>query len=1438
MSALLRSAKFLRLFSGFARNFTAGPVRNEADNFLGNHKPQWQGIDTRTLSTQPSAVPLTIESSSGLQTLDRALQKLDLDIRKTGRISTREVEEIYEEVKVTGAISSSQSLLLIRCCGNLVAEELPEQRTQLAQNIWQTLQSIGVPMDISHYNALLRVYLENEHPFSPSEFLSYLRAQGVEPNRVTYQRLISRFCLLGDIEGATRILEHMKENGLAINEQVFNALVVGHARANDLESAQSMVAMMKRAHLEPSAETFRHLACAHAEQGDLAGVKATLEQAEREEVVLHDRDILEVIYSLTVAGHKQHLNEVLSGLKKSAGFNQEAVTVILRLVNAGHEDVGFSLLRTMVLPQSQSGEALSVGNFFIRQMVRARRPLPAILHYCSALRESGLNQKAVLVALHKALQLGELETAEGLLRALPEHGFAVRPHYFWPLIIAAKRNQSLPDVLRVLSLMRGLECNVGIDTLTEQVLPGLETAVTWDKLLYELNNIGVRYGISAPALCKYLLNNDQLAMANAVADRYNVLFSPFALRQAVAGQYARARDPSAVHLLHHMCQAASDLNVTTTDVTDGFLTELLPMLKDDRAAAVEAMLEAMLQRGLGISPGCAGTVQAALSDGCTDRCCQLLEQLSQSDLAPTGPPSDYSAPRPQQSQQGRPRGANNPEALDARLERDLAAARQNGEPVAPLLSHLLARHISRKRVDQALKVKQELLDAGEQLTVSQLSGLFNILVDAERLDEARQAYNDILAAEPGALSDHRVLRLARLMVANDKVDEAVQFLQTQPRDSRQDHKRDDRPFFMAAWRLLNGPAQRGKPEDVRQLLRVLIDDRYVMEPNRALLAMLVKAHLANNDTVGAMDEMERIHKEYRQLPWRSQMMAQLIKEENTDQLQRLLDLSMETYGEMDALYDLAFSFIECGKMRQAKKVLDTPGLRARSHRLEQICERYVEEGRIAELENLIAVTRDVFGLDRLRLYGHLLRALSAAEQQDRALVLWTQLQEEGLAAPDDMLRELSALLRRHGRPVPFSEPGPPLETGGGEMAAVGQQVPLHQPPPQPVPQEGQNRQGRRQNAQRQSPAASTPVEPPQNTIKSQLKRAIKAQAIDEALQYLPQMEAEKVEPSIHDLSLLVELLVRNDRMQEAVRLTTEMLGRNTFPQPRVFKFLMSRLSADGDVDGITAVGAHLKDELKSATSYDNRLCTAYLNAGRGEEFLEHLEEVCRKPQPTEDSGTYVFPAGGFLGMLRGLPQLYPRCVKLAENFAERGVLGAANMLWVDHFVNERYNEAQQIFDKFLRNQDIVLFRGVIEKATESGNLEMTRRLYEMLQPTKISHGAKAVVVSAVVNLTLDREGPQAAVELLRSSGFSPDDLKSAVADRLRTEAANHGLNLPPAVPRTTPADGPATADAGSSQTAAAASTSQPDSSAAPKPPAAAAATPPTPAAPPADPSAR
>lgn len=116
-------------------------------------------------------------------TLERSLRRLDNDVRKMGRISRRDIEDILEEIKTNQSATSSQSLLVIRCCGNLVPEELPETRTKLVQEIWKTLNNLNVPMDISHYNALLRVYLENEHNFSPSEFLAELQSKGVDPNR-------------------------------------------------------------------------------------------------------------------------------------------------------------------------------------------------------------------------------------------------------------------------------------------------------------------------------------------------------------------------------------------------------------------------------------------------------------------------------------------------------------------------------------------------------------------------------------------------------------------------------------------------------------------------------------------------------------------------------------------------------------------------------------------------------------------------------------------------------------------------------------------------------------------------------------------------------------------------------------------------------------------------------------------------------------------------------------------------------------------------------------------------------------------------------------------------------------------------------------------------------------------------------------------------------
>lgn len=49
--------------------------------------------------------------------LDQSIKKLDQDVRRSGRISRRDIEEVLEDIRLHRTASSSQSLLVIRCCG-------------------------------------------------------------------------------------------------------------------------------------------------------------------------------------------------------------------------------------------------------------------------------------------------------------------------------------------------------------------------------------------------------------------------------------------------------------------------------------------------------------------------------------------------------------------------------------------------------------------------------------------------------------------------------------------------------------------------------------------------------------------------------------------------------------------------------------------------------------------------------------------------------------------------------------------------------------------------------------------------------------------------------------------------------------------------------------------------------------------------------------------------------------------------------------------------------------------------------------------------------------------------------------------------------------------------------------------------------------------------
>jgi hypothetical protein len=69
-----------------------------------------------------------------------------------------------------------------------------------------------------------------------------------------------------------------------------------------------------------------------------------------------------------------------------------------------------------------------------------------------------------------------------------------------------------------------------------------------------------------------------------------------------------------------------------------------------------------------------------------------------------------------------------------------------------------------------------------------------------------------------------------------------------------------------------------------------------------------------------------------------------------------------------------------------------------------------------------------------------------------------------------------------------------------------------------------------------------------------------------------------------------------------------MLQRDTYPMPKIFRFLLNRLASTGSVELMNAIGSYLTTTVKKEVSFDNRLCNAYLAAGRGGEYLDALEK--------------------------------------------------------------------------------------------------------------------------------------------------------------------------------------------------------------------------------------
>lgn len=967
-----------------------------------------------------------------------------------------------------------------------------------------------------------------------------------------------------------------------------------------MDSAHGILSVMTQAGLEPSADTYTTLLCGYAKNGNIETITKLCDECEEKEIFLLDKDYLDIIYSLATNGHSQYVPQILGKVRKSIGYNQDAYNLILRLINKGQEDAAYEVLKSMPRNSKEDGTPLPSGHFFIRHLVKTDRPVEKILQYCTKLEEENLYDRALLFATEISLQFGNDKIAYPLLEELQKKGNEIRQHYFWPLILAKADDPTGKGIVDVLIKMNQFNLSPSQETLREYVLPNLKGNSS--DILELLRDANVSLGSSACCLVVSLLQKYEIDEAAAIASRIRAYYNPDLIKRPLTNSFYKTKDIQSYitiirtiyeNLDRKTLMKGEDENNATVDKPEVVGVLILDLVSNSREFfdIIPNVLQELVKQGLSISTSAATKIEERLGEKMTEEMSQLLGKLTSGELTPvpyeTKPPSYI--PYHQM---------NIPQ-----LERLIHNLEAKGQDVKGLKRQLLTLYYRVKDLEKAEATLDDMIKNDFVFTSGVYAQMMDLYAYYNNIEKAEEYFNKLKELEKDELEmdEYKIVRMSNAYIKQDKFDEAIKFLESVPRDKSD----NERAFTYSAyvWRMLNSLAEQGRVEDLQKLFDTLAKYGFI-DINNGVLGPLIKVHLVNNDLNTALEKFEWCVNQHRATPWKNELACKLIEAEDAEKLQKLTDLSTVVHGEINSLYDLVFAFVECGRIRQARKILETPGLQNRPNRINYACERYHQEGSVKSLEGLKDATRDLNHIDRTDIYYQLLLTYIKQDEPEKALGLWTQMQEEDLPPTDVFLAKLGNYLQERGINVPFAVP-----------KIEQQQISTEEP--QSVRYATQN-----------------------------IKQKIKTGDLDGALAVKKQLY-EKL--SVIDQSTLIEKLVQNDRIQEANTLCNELIDRGNLPVSRVFRFFLNKLATNGDVESLNVIGNKISHEIKKIVSFDNRYCHANLVAGKGEEYLNKLEQAI--DAATEQNINDVadqFPRGGAYGILERHPEFIEKCKFLCE----------------------------------------------------------------------------------------------------------------------------------------------------------------------------------------------
>ncbi|KAG8443623.1 hypothetical protein GDO86_008970 [Hymenochirus boettgeri] len=1177
------------------------------------------------------------------QQFDWALNKLDSSVRRTGRITKTLLLKIFHDMCRTGYPSSNQALLLLRSCGSLLPELPTSERTEIAHGIWDKLQELGAVFDVSHYNALLKVYLQNEHVFSPTEYLARMEAANVQPNRVTYQRLIAAYCNEGDIEGASKILGFMKNKDLPITEAVFNTLVTGHSRAGDMENAKNILSVMQSAGIEPGPETFIALLTAYAEKGDIENIKQTLEKVEKNEGNLTDRDMMHIIWSLAKAGYPQYVPEIVDRMRYDRGYIPDAMNLCLSLMTRGYEDVAFLVLKSFSAASTdfQNGDPMQHGNFFLRHCVNLNRPASKVKQFCDGLQEANLHSAPLQFALYCALEAKNTDLALELMKIMKQEGMPVRPHYCWPLLINFQKEKNTQGTIGVIKALSNMGVELDVETYTNYVLNVFSDLQSARALLKESGCPVDTNWFSLSELRHESVqgNLDQVYSLLSLPTFPSVDLSNF--RGSLITGFKRSTDADIMAKITEQlykdsryCQASSG----PTEAVGYFLYNLIDSLSDSELQGKEEQLRQYFHQlkkmnitiPVNIYRGIRNLLDAHHVPELIKDVTVLVdpqEPLLQSDIAKSSfvRPSD--------------------------LEQEIETLKAENKPFEDPLKQLIMLLCSQEDMQKALEIKAKY--GKENLADGAFAALINLCCRHDNPEEALNLKQELDRKDSSIVLDtNKYIALVKVFAKHGRIADAISILKEMKEKDVPMKDTTTTSFF----HILNTAALRGESETLDQLQECIFT-LGLAKPTPNMCSPLVTIHLEKGDLPAALETLFTCSKKFNCMPRLHDVLCQLVEKGDTDLLQKAMDHVSQERGEMTMLYDLLFAFLHTGKYKEARKIIETPGLRARPGRLQWFAEKCIAANQMEALENLVDLTQKLFECDRDEMFFQLLKLCKENDDWKKADSVWTKIQEENIIPRERTLRLLAEIFKRNGQEVPFDVP----ETWYKDSAEWNAPLPASS-----IDSSYQKRVLLLSKKGKSKDAYDVFLEAERNMVVmnaaaylSLLKGLLAEGFLEEAYKVKNVAETHIKSFTLNDAatSLLIITQVRRDYLKDALATLKGMLEGDMVPTQLAVTRLVQALAIKGDVTRIEVVENMMRNigssiRLSQMVFINNKVLAQFKN-GKTDETIELIEQMYTgtgsSPQVTSIS--YVFRKVMEEKMEAELEKLSAMAERLANQFA-------------------------------------------------------------------------------------------------------------------------------------------------------------------------------------------